>query len=203
MMLWVTDAWCADPEVDAVLAVFAAEPTVQQVQRWAAEAVEARPAQIRRWLSTARRAAWLPEVGLDVRVRDDWDQGFVYLGSDGGVPAPGVAVVPIAEDGTTALAREARLSLRWQLSELVVSSELVRLTSVVSDLTELREQTCAEVTRLYFERRRAQVEVLLAPASATAQRVADQLRIDELTASIDALTDGAFSAAMDRAHDAG
>lgn len=203
MVTWAAVAQAADADVEDVLARFANEPTVQEVQRWATNAVDASPEQLRRWVSGAHRAAWLPEVGLDLRVRDDWDRGFVYLGTDGSAPLPGIALAAVAEDSATTLAREVRLSLRWRLSELAVSTESVRLLGEARDLAELRDEVCAEVTRLYFERRRRQVEILLAPVSSVQQQVADRLALDELTASIDALTGGAFSRAMDRAADDG
>jgi hypothetical protein len=203
MMWWTLVARAQDPEVEQVLARFEHEPSVQQVQRWAAEHVEASPERLRRWLAAARRAAWLPEVAVDLRVRDDWDQGYVYLGVDGGAPAPGVALAVVAEDNGTTPAWGAKLSLRWRLDELVVSSNVVRLVGEARDLAELRDEVTAECTRMYFERRRLQVEVMLAPAASRDQGVQDAIRLAELTASLDALTGGAFSAAMDPHADAG
>ena len=49
-----------------------------------------------------------------------------------------------------------------------------------------------KVTSLYFERRRAQVQLLLNPPSDTVERLRRELEIQELTASIDALTGGWF-----------
>lgn len=193
MRWWMTTALAQDVEVEAVLARFDAEPSVQEVQRWAAEHVEASPEQVRRWLAGARRGAWLPEVTVDLKIRDDWDQGFVYLGTDGGAPVPGVALSAVAEDSGTAFGREARLSLKWRLDELVVSSNLVRMVAEARDLAELRDEVTTEATRVYFERRRLQVELALAPSGVPAQRVQDQLRLDELTAALDGLTGGAFS----------
>ena len=61
---------------------------------------------------------------------------------------------------------------------------------------KLREKVLGEVTRLYFERRRLQVDVLLNPKVDLAGQVKDELRLRELTANLDAYTGGRFSAAV-------
>ena len=53
-----------------------------------------------------------------------------------------------------------------------------------------------EVTRVYFDRRRLQVDQLLSPSSSLRDQIKHELRLQELTASIDALTGGAFSAQL-------
>jgi len=61
------------------------------------------------------------------------------------------------------------------------------------DVVKLRDKVLTEVTRLYFDRRRAQVESVLSPKRDLGAQVKDQLSILEKTAQIDALTGGAFS----------
>jgi hypothetical protein len=51
-----------------------------------------------------------------------------------------------------------------------------------------------EVTRVYFDRRELQVAMLLDPADTLEGRVALELELQELTARLDALTGGRFSA---------
>jgi len=63
---------------------------------------------------------------------------------------------------------------------------------------KLRDQVLGEVTRLYFERRRLQAERLLTPKSDPMALVKEELRLMELTAGLDALTGGAFSAGVAR-----
>jgi hypothetical protein len=62
----------------------------------------------------------------------------------------------------------------------------------------LREDILNEVTRIYFERRRLQIEALKMPAQQDDFFVERKMRIEELTALIDALTGGEFSEAMER-----
>jgi phosphoribosylaminoimidazole (AIR) synthetase len=79
-----------------------------------------------------------------------------------------------------------------------MSSERIRVINEAQDIAKLRDKVLSEVTRLYFERRRVQVEMLLSPKRDTMGQVKQQLRLMELTASIDALTGGAFSQALKR-----
>lgn len=184
--------------VEAVLAAFAAEPTVRQVQRWTLDHAEASPEQMQRWLDQSVSFALLPEVTLDGRLRHDWDEGFEYFDIDGAEPLPGVDLAAVADDADQAETREVKLRLRWELADLVMSSERIRVLGEVQEVVKLRDKLLAEVTRLYFERRRLQVESLLAPKIDLVGRIRDELRLLELTANLDALTGGAFSAAVAR-----
>lgn len=180
--------------VDEVLACFASEPDIQQVQRWADEAAHTSPARIRRWLRQSSSSAALPELTLDLRLRTDWDEGFDYTDAFGAEALPEDEVVAVPRDFDRGATQEAKIRLRWQLDELVMSSDRIRVVNEAQDLVKLRERVLSEVTRLYFERRRLQVEMLLAPRIDLQARTGDELRLAELTASIDALTGGAFSA---------
>ena len=63
-------------------------------------------------------------------------------------------------------------------------------------MVELREDIINQVTRLYFERRRLQIE--MRASGPDAQPVwTYELRIAELTALLDGLTGGGFSRSID------
>jgi hypothetical protein len=77
-----------------------------------------------------------------------------------------------------------------------MSTERIRVIDEAQDAVKLRETVLGEVTRLYFERRRHQVDMLLAPKPDLMGRVRDELHLRELTAALDALTGGRFGAAL-------
>ena len=52
------------------------------------------------------------------------------------------------------------------------------------------------MTRLYFDRRRLQVDQLLKPPRSIEDQIENELRLQEMTANLDALTGGAFSASI-------
>jgi hypothetical protein len=184
--------------VEAVMARFTSEPSVQQVQAWANDYANANPEQVDRWLAQARSFALMPEVTVDLRLRNDWDEGFEYFDPEGADPVPGARIVPVAEDADQGQTQEYKLRLRWRLDKLVMSSERIRVINEAQDIVKLRDKVLAEATRLYFDRRRLQVEMLLSPKIDLMARVKDELRLLELTANLDALTGGSFSRGVDR-----
>jgi len=165
----------------AVLAEFDAEPTIQQVQSWSNDYADMHPGQVDKWLRASKNFAALPELTLEYELKDGWGQDFFYLNADG-----------------VALTSPDKVRAKWNLNEIVMSSERIRVINEAQDIVKLRDKLLTEVTKLYFERRRLQVEMLLRPKSDTLGQVKDQLRLMEMTANIDALTGGAFSAALNR-----
>lgn len=182
-----------------VLARFSNEPTVNQVQLWAADYANISPERVQRWLTQSTTFAALPEVQLTYYVRDDYDQGFEYFDENGLDPrttdSNPQAVIQDADSGQQ---QEYRVRLTFDLDKLIMSSERIRVINEAQDIVKLRDQVLGEVTRLYFERRRLQAERLLAPKSDPVALVKEELRLMELTANLDALTGGAFSAGVAR-----
>jgi hypothetical protein len=179
-----------------VLDAFDHEPTVQEVQLWAHRYAGADPGEVRTWLDQSRSFAALPEVTLDVEVGMDNDQGFLYLDEAGLSPIPGSVPVPVIDDADRGRSFEVGLELRWDLSALLMSTERVRMIAEARDLAALRDRVRGKVTRIYFERRRLQVEGRLEPRRDLRARVEHELSIRELTAELDALTGGEFSRAL-------
>ena len=64
----------------------------------------------------------------------------------------------------------------------------------------LRDDVLDEVNQIYFERRRAIIALgrLGGPDSAGSEAIELRIRIDELTAKLDAWTDGFFSREIER-----
>ncbi|MFT4621986.1 MAG: hypothetical protein ACI8PZ_000638 [Myxococcota bacterium] len=182
-----------------VLDHFSHEPTVQQVHQWANSYARTSPDLVQRWLAASKSFAALPQLTLEYRFRDGWDQDFLYQTADGNDPSsPDEDVFPTLEDGGRDQDAWYLVRMRWDLQELVMSSERIRVISEAQDIAKLRDRVLSQATQLYFERRRLQVEMLLAPRGDVMGQVKDQLRLMELTANLDALTGGAFSSAVAR-----
>jgi hypothetical protein len=63
-------------------------------------------------------------------------------------------------------------------------------------MVQLRDDILDEITRTYFERRRLQLETCLSPSLDLKKKLQNELRIQELTADLDALTGGDFTARL-------
>lgn len=175
--------------VEEVLGEFANEPSVQMVQRWTDDYARTSPDMIRSWNSASRGFAALPRLQLEYWLRNDWDRDFKYN-------QVGESFETEPEDINEGQADRILVRTQWDLSELVMSSDRIRIINESQDAVKLRDKLLSQVTRLYFDRRRHQVEMLLNPRSSLEGQVEDELRLLELTASIDALTGGQFSRSL-------
>ncbi len=183
--------------VDEVLAEFSGEPDVRAVQSMAMNYTKTRPKLVDGWLRAAKVANLLPSTTLtyrkelDAYARDE----FEYLDDvEGRSDVDSQKKVPsyvVGENDDTY-----QVSLRWRFDKIVMSSEQIRVISEAQDIVKLRDKVLDEVTRLYFDRRRLQVDLLLNPPGDLKKQMEDELRLQELTANIDALTGGAFSASL-------
>lgn len=166
-----------------ILDNFKNEPSIQEIQNRAIEYAEVSPQKIQSWRRRAASKAWLPTVsaGLDRSATElfHWDSGL----------------------NPDALVRgrdfyDWDVSVSWNLGELIWNDDQTSIDSRSKLMVELRDDILNEVTRLYFERRRLQAENLLSPPQDKKEEIERNLRLAELTASIDALTEGYFSSEL-------
>ncbi len=195
----VTNATARFETAEQVLAAFAHEPRVQDVQGWAAEYARIHPREVDRWLRSSRAFALLPNVRLEYELKDGWDNSFTFYTLDGSIDDPNEESFEFLEDAGIDQDQKIKVVATWDLDELIMSSEHLRAISEAQDAAKLREQVLSEVTDTYFERRRLQVEMMLSPKADLQEQVKDHLRLMELTANVDAVTGGAFSQAVARA----
>lgn len=179
---------------DEVLAEFDDEPDVATVQGWAASYAQVEAATVRKWISASRAFAVLPQVRFEYRVKDDYQNDFRAYDELGNPPTSNdVDTVNVLTDADVGQDRTILVRATWDLDQLVMSSEQIRVLNEAQDVVKLREKVLGEVTRLYFERRRLQVDMLLSPKPDVMGQVRDELRLRELTASLDAYTGGQLS----------
>ena len=153
----------------------AQEPTIQQVQQAAikyAQVVD--PAWITAQRRLSRLKAILPDLSLDYdKTISTYNNSkitrFTVGPSDWGI------------------------SLKWDLGDLIWSEQQRLIDSQVRLMVKLRQDIVDEVTRLYFEHRRLELELVSCKEIKAEDRQNKQLRIKELTALLDGLTGGHFS----------
>jgi len=169
-------------QVRAMLKPYAAEPTIREVQNAAIDYARAHPERIDSWRVRAANRAFAPD--LDTTLVKDWDHTDRVF----------------TEVGQTDRRAEydydnwqLRVRAKWELDRAVFDGDELGVNRETVRLQKYRDDVLDEVTRRYFERRRLQIEIDLAPPVEMADRVRKELRLQELTADIDALTGGYFS----------
>jgi hypothetical protein len=85
------------------------------------------------------------------------------------------------------------VSLTWELGDLIFSDDQTNIDVRSRLMVELRDDILDEVTRLYFERLRVKMEIDNLSIEDRKKRFEKELRLQELSASLDALTGGYFS----------
>ena len=91
------------------------------------------------------------------------------------------------------------IQARWELDRLIFEPGEMDVAREAVRMANLRDRVLDDVTRRYFERRRLQVELELTPPTDLNDRIKKELRLQELTADIDALTGGWFGQKLDAA----
>ena len=101
---------------------------------------------------------------------------------------------PWVDRGAGGNAYEVRGKLTWNLPQLIFNAEELDVAS----LAGLMEGILKESTRLYFMRRRLQVDLILNPPKDQASYLTKKLRLEELTGLIDAMTGGWFQGELNK-----
>ncbi|HAJ57225.1 MAG TPA: hypothetical protein DCL35_05590 [Candidatus Omnitrophica bacterium] len=171
-------------EDDAAVYLFKNEPTVQEVHGMAIEYAEVSNQKIKDWRRRAAGKAFLPQVsiGVDRNTTDlwHWEGGSTTKTDD-----------DVLRRGNDSI--DWGVSLKWDLGEIIYNNAQTSIDTRSKLLVELRNDILSEVTRLYFERRKLQMEALSNYDLSKKAELDKKLRILELTALIDRLTGGNFS----------
>ncbi|MCX5697651.1 MAG: hypothetical protein NTU54_06780 [Candidatus Omnitrophica bacterium] len=160
------------------------EPSIRNVQEKAAHYAEVEPQKIISWRKKAAMKAWLPKLtaGVNRNTTDLWHwEGGTTTKADDDVLRRGRDSV------------EWDVSLSWDLGGLIWSDDQTNIDVRSRLMVELRDDILDEVTKVYFERLRVKADLDELALEDRKKRADKELRIAELTASLDALTDGYFS----------
>ena len=167
------------PDALRVLAALSAgEPTISEVAEAAAREADRGAAGADGFPARARLSALLPRLTAEVRM-DDQSYRIVGLQGSGEVDyqrrAPGSTVA---------------LRATWELGELLAARGELAAAAEAAARARRREAAVRRATALYFERRRAQLALLLDPPAAPLARAEAELALDRLGAELDLATGG-------------
>ncbi|UCD34102.1 MAG: hypothetical protein JSU90_07310 [Nitrospiraceae bacterium] len=165
---------------EEAFALFAHEPTIAEIREAAIEYAEVQPRKISAWRRAAARKALLPDLNRRYGKGEDWQSStYFYSTKD----------EKFKDDDITRGDDEAwSVSLTWELGDLIWNDAQTSIDSRSRLMVQLRDDVLSEITRLYYERRRLQVDLLVNIPGETTERIEKNLRLMELTAKIDAMT---------------
>ena len=158
------------------------EPEINVVQQAAIKYAEVEPEKIKDWRKKAKMKAILPKltVGLDRSENTNYE---IYTS----------ATTHYVYEGPYDRSHGWDVTLSWELGDLIWSEAQTSIDVRSRLMVELRDDILDEVTKLYFERLRVKMELDGLGIEERKKRLEKELRLAELTASLDALTGGYFS----------
>lgn len=160
------------------------EPKIREVQEAAIKYAEVSPEKISAWRKKAAKKALLPQVniGLDRNSTDlwHWEGGSATKDSD-----------DTLRRGQDSIDWD--VSLTWDFSDLIWNDAQTSIDVRSKLMVELRDDILDQVNKLYFERLRVKSELDNLAIEDRSKRFDKQLKLEELTASLDSLTAGYYS----------
>ena len=182
---------------DILALYYKGEPKIKRIQEAAIRYAEAGPEKIIRWRKQAARRALLPK--LTISFDQDKDKtisksvwGIYSSYSNGNITAPDRYFIG-PDDETKYRNKNYGVSLSWDFGNLIWSDDQTSIDVRSGLMVQLREDILDEVNKLYFERIRLKMEIDRLSIEDRVKRLEKELRLEELTASMDALTGGYYS----------
>ncbi len=86
-----------------------------------------------------------------------------------------------------------RIQLDWWLGDFLFEREQLYISREARDLVELRQNILEQVTMYYFDRKAARIDMIMNPPADPYSKLESLLRLQQLDASIDALTGSYFT----------
>lgn len=170
-------------EAPDVLHMFDYEASIEEIKDAAIEYAEVSPDKIREWRRAVANRAWLPDLSIKYGKARDWQSSSYFYSTKDEKYTD--------DDITKGSDSDWYISLSWNLGDLIWDNVQTSIDNRSKLMVQLRDDVLNEVTRLYFERRRLQIELVMSPPGNDRDYIEKDLRLQELTASIDALT-GSF-----------
>jgi len=168
------------------------EPRIKDVQQAAIKYAEVEPEKIKRWRRQAAKRALLPHLTVSMDRDNNRTASSSIWGIYGSNGSPGKYFVG-PDDETKYNNNNWSISVTWELGDLIYSDDQTNIDVRSKLMVQLREDILDEVTKLYFERLRLKMELDELSITDRKKRQEKELKIEELTASLDGFTGGYFS----------
>ena len=165
------------------------EPSIREIQEAALRYNEVHPDKIKKWREALKKRALAPSVTTKVggSVGNTYE---IYTSKSTSYYATGPA------DRNTYWS----VSLSWDIGDLIWNSYEDDVDTRSRLMTQLRINILDDINTIYFERLRIKERLMSNDYGSIAEKMKDELRLKELTASLDGYTGGYFSKRMRELH---
>lgn len=175
---------------EATLALFkeliTREPSAREVHKRVIQYADVGNWKTKRWHAESRLAGLLPSFSFGKNL----DRGASISTYSG-------KYITGPED----ISRGWDADVSWDFGDVIYSSNQTSIDSREKMMVELRNDLLSEATRIYYERRRLQIDLVFTPPASEQEHLENLLRMDELTALLDGMTNGFFSERLERIYD--
>ena len=169
----------------SIIAKFAHEPSVQQVQQTAIRYYQVHPDRIRSLRLTARLKALMPSIS------GKFSNGIYHV-NRGMVDALYRVLGNKEDESVSGDNIGFSVSASWNLDRLIFNAEVLDVQSLIGIL----DGVVREVTTIYYIRRRLQIDMILRPPTDLAASISQRIRVEELTGLLDAMTGGFMTSSI-------
>jgi hypothetical protein len=167
---------------EEILALFkellALEPSAREIHRRVIQYANVANGKIKRWHAESRLAGLLPAFSFGKSLDRN-----ASISTYSGKYITGPEDVSKGWDA----------DVSWDFGDMIYSSDQASIDSREKLMVELRNDLLSEATRVYYERRRLQIDLVFTPPVSEQEHLENLLRMDELASLLDGMTDGFFS----------
>ncbi|MBN2694780.1 helix-hairpin-helix domain-containing protein [bacterium] len=174
-----------DKKIDDIMKRFSNEPSITEVQREALKYAHIDNETYDSWIGRAKNQSWLPKMYVKGRTtskeRVGYDQDTYNLG--------------IFDNTTKTTNKDDYIEGRveFDLRELVFHPDELRVNKEILSSVNQRKKLLEGVTKIYFDRRKNQIDLILNPPKNAKGLLNAKMKIQEQTSILDALTNGYFT----------
>jgi len=162
------------------------EPTAREIHKRVIKYANVSNGKIKRWHTESRFAGFLPSFSFG-RSLDRGNSISTYSGK----------YITGPED----VSKGWDADVNWDFGDILYSSDQTSIDSREKMMVELRNDLLSEATRIYYERRRLQIDLVFTPPVSEQEHLENLLRMDELTSLLDGMTDGFLSKKLERIYE--
>ncbi len=174
-----------DKKIDDIMKRFSNEPSITEVQREALKYAHIDNETYESWIGRAKNQSWLPKMYVKGRTtekeRVGYDQDTYNLG--------------IFDNTTKTTNKDDYIEGRveFDLRELIFHPDELRVNKEILTSVNQRKKLLEGVTKIYFDRRKNQIDLILNPPKNAKGLLNAKMKIQEQTSILDALTNGYFT----------